>query len=310
MKWEGNAFRDWMRAQEEALHKQARIAGLLGHSSSIGTAREFLVKRFLEAVLPPSVHIGSGIIIDANDNQSKQIDIILFDSRFPLMEVDPGIGLYPVEGVIATIEVKTRLNKKELGIALDNCKSVLDLELGSPALGGFEARVAGLIKENKHRTEQEAKIRAGCELMPATYIFSFSGLNPKKICEYTDNWFTANSLPVLKIGNKSGWCPGLPRVLVSGNSIGAMNDGWFSMVLSADDETKLQACERLMMSFWKTQVPYWWLATHIVHTVCCRLGMRHASSGHRYRIDHYIDRPETIDEFQFFRADSTHFGAE
>src|SRR5438552_2789462 len=130
--WEGKLFREWFIAQERSLHQQAELAGLLQHSTTVGTAREFLVRTFLAAVLPPIIHIGSGVIIDAHDRRSKQIDVILYDSRFPLMEFERGIGLYPVEAVVATIEVKSQLTAKELRLALDNCHSVHSLGLASP----------------------------------------------------------------------------------------------------------------------------------------------------------------------------------
>lgn len=78
------------------------MGGLLDHAPTIGPVREFLVRRVLKTILPTSVHIGSGKVIDHQGKSSKQIDIIIYDPRFPMMNLDGG-GLYFVEGVLATI---------------------------------------------------------------------------------------------------------------------------------------------------------------------------------------------------------------
>src|SRR5205823_4640495 len=96
----------WFDRLETTLETEAKQAGLLEHSTMVGSAREFLVKRVLRSILPPLLHIGSGKIIDATGRSSNQVDIILYDSRFPVFEIESGVGLYPIEGVLGTIEVK------------------------------------------------------------------------------------------------------------------------------------------------------------------------------------------------------------
>ncbi len=103
----------WFDKREAVLSQEAELAGLLEHSTMIGTAREFMVKRVLKSIMPPSIHVGTGKVIDYQDNVSRQQDIVLFDHRFPLFEIDSGVGMYPLEGVIATIEVKSTLTHKE-----------------------------------------------------------------------------------------------------------------------------------------------------------------------------------------------------
>ncbi len=303
MTWKGNKFREWIKSQESSLHHQANLAGLLSHSSTVGTAREFLVKRVLQAVLPPLIHVGSGILVDAHDNSSKQIDVVLYDSRFPLMEFDQGVGIYPIEGVVATIEVKTDLSSAtSLKSALENCYSVLSLSLASPNANAIRKRANGLQVELK-TSQFESRIHAGCELVPATYIFAYSGCSAKSLCATASEWFSERNEPMLQIGPDAkngpcGLCPGLPRVIVSGNSVGIAHDGWFKPVPGDEDAAKIQAevgqDYRVMMAFWTSEVPYWWLASHVLHTACNRLGMSHAASGLRYKIDHYVDRPEDM----------------
>jgi len=106
------SVQQWFDHFEITLSHEAKQAGLLEHSSLVGSAREFIVKRVLQSILPPIVHIGSGKVLDFHGKRSRQIDIIVFDSRFPVFEIQSGIGIYPLEGVIATIEVKSTLTKK------------------------------------------------------------------------------------------------------------------------------------------------------------------------------------------------------
>jgi len=80
--------------------------------------------------LPPIVHIGSGKVVDFEGKKSRQIDIIVYDSRFPTFEIQSGMGIYLLEGVIAIIEVKSTLTRKSLFEALDNTQSLIQLTPG------------------------------------------------------------------------------------------------------------------------------------------------------------------------------------
>lgn len=115
----------WLDQKELTIKSEAKQAGFLGHGTMVGSAREFLVSNVLRSILPPTVHVCSGRIIGST-KVSKQIDIILYDSRCPMMEFQPGNGVYFSEGVIGTIEVKSQLDRKNLKDALNNCASVFD----------------------------------------------------------------------------------------------------------------------------------------------------------------------------------------
>ncbi len=43
---------DWFDGLETTFESEARLAGLLGHGSTIGQAREFLIARLLKTILP------------------------------------------------------------------------------------------------------------------------------------------------------------------------------------------------------------------------------------------------------------------
>jgi hypothetical protein len=162
---------DWFDGLEGVLHSEAQLSGLLAHGSTIGQAREFVVTRLLKTILPSSVHIGSGKVIDSNGSYSKQIDIVIYDPRFPLMRVDGG-GLYFVEGVLATMEVKSTITSDELKVSLENCKSVLGLSPHGEHPEEAEARIAFYMKKGG-LSHQMAEHRFWYMFRPATYVFAF-----------------------------------------------------------------------------------------------------------------------------------------
>jgi hypothetical protein len=117
---------DWLDGLESALEPEAKSRGLLDHGAATSQVREFLVENLLKTILPPAVHIGKGKVIDSLGNFSRQFDIIVYDARFPLMNVEGGC-LYFVEGVLATIDVKSTIDGNGLRTALENSRSVLTL---------------------------------------------------------------------------------------------------------------------------------------------------------------------------------------
>lgn len=278
----------WFDHFETTMGHEAEQAGLLEHSSIVGSAREFIVKRVLRSILPPIIHIGTGKVVDLHGKKSRQIDIIVYDSRFPVFEIQSGIGIYLLEGVIATIEVKSTLTKKSLFEALDNTLSILQLTPGlvSTTASRWMARAKTIEAEGYSR--KEARRKAGFEFMPATYVFSFtSKFRAKGLCNNVDKWFCAEGKPVLSDDH----CAVLPRVVACGSSLGLLNDG-----LTRIDPDKNVIAEwskehsepNHMMIFWDTKRRLGWLMIHLLHTVCSRIGLSHAVSGAEYGIDQHL----------------------
>jgi len=84
----------------------------LEHGLTNGELKEIFVSKVLSHFLPSQYDLGSGVIINKDGQQSNQTDIIVYDKRFlPPFIKEQHIGVYPVESVLATIEVKSKLNK-------------------------------------------------------------------------------------------------------------------------------------------------------------------------------------------------------
>ena len=82
-------------------------------------------------LLPKSIGIGSGCIIDSYGNTSKQMDIVLYEKDFcPVFCINESTETtyYPCEGVVAVGEVKSSLNTKELTDIFKKMESVKKLK--------------------------------------------------------------------------------------------------------------------------------------------------------------------------------------
>jgi len=100
---------------EKYLAARGRIAASSGHPVIKGTAREAFVKEFLGCHLSERLAIGTGEIIDANSKAGEsrnQHDVILYKPEYPRIEFGGGVTAYLAESVVATIEVKSVLDKQ------------------------------------------------------------------------------------------------------------------------------------------------------------------------------------------------------
>lgn len=98
------------------------------HNGVKGSAREDLLKDYLRDLLPNKYSISSGIIIDFNQNQSKQQDFIIHDAfNCPSFFKTDSNTILPIESVYATIEIKSTLNYDTLKQSVENIESVRKL---------------------------------------------------------------------------------------------------------------------------------------------------------------------------------------
>jgi hypothetical protein len=108
-------------AVEAQLLATSKIPANTGHSLHKGTPREAFIKKFLEGHLSERVAVGTGEIIDCNSRpnppstaQRNQYDIVLYKRDYPKLDIGGGICAFLAESVVATIEVKSTLDRDEL----------------------------------------------------------------------------------------------------------------------------------------------------------------------------------------------------
>ncbi len=96
--------------------QMARAADGITHSGVRGRVREILIKELFKPLLPSHIGISSGQIIACKSGKlSREQDIIIYDkSLLPAMDFDADTAIVPIESVLYTIEIKSRLTKAEL----------------------------------------------------------------------------------------------------------------------------------------------------------------------------------------------------
>ena len=274
---------EWFDQLEGVLESEARLNGLLDHSTTTGNAREFLVTRVLRTILPAGVHIGTGKVIDNVGSCSKQIDIVIYDPRFPLMKVEGG-GLYFVEGVLATIEVKSTIDSAELVKSLNNCKSVLDLHVNGEHPEEAAARIAFYAKRG-NLSQREAEHRFWYMFRPATYTFAFaSKLSFHTTYSSVKDWWESIDCA------HSAFFPLLPRVMTAGNVVAFVNDGRVTLNSSSGSQH--------VMSVFATSRRFRWFAVHLMDSVSLRLGLRNFAEKFDYKISNYFPWDDYVNEIQ------------
>ena len=83
----------------------------------------------LGAFVPQRYGLGSGLLIDSDDRYSRQTDVLLFDqSDEPAALAQTTQLLFPVENVLAAIEVKTTLRKEDIDDCFKKSESIRTLD--------------------------------------------------------------------------------------------------------------------------------------------------------------------------------------
>lgn len=253
-------IRSWFDNFEKVLLIQAKTAGLLDHNPTIGQIREFFVQNILSNFLPSGLTVGSGQVISSlNDEISKQIDIIIYDNRFPKFSItgSPMNALYPVEGVVATIEIKSKLDATRLKEALYNCASIIKLpiQINSEDMKNL---IEKLMKQN-NIGRKDAEQMALWKVSPKTYVYAFQGYK-KDIAAFIkaiQDWAQESKL----LG--SYFAPGLPRVIVGEGVVG----------FTRDDKI-IMSNENVFLAF-PTNIRFGLIASHLLAHIADRMKFRH-----------------------------------
>jgi hypothetical protein len=146
-----------------------------------GRLREVVVSELIKPFLPPHIHVATGMIIDQYGKQSSQIDVILYDEQItaPIM-LTSSEGLIPCHSVVATIEVKSWLSRKDISDAVQNARSVklLGYDYDKMPLSGergfeylFQQKLFDLLPDNNEKLIMQNALFTVSS--PACYVFAF-----------------------------------------------------------------------------------------------------------------------------------------
>lgn len=105
------------------------IAKEISHKQTAGEARESALRGLLEKYLSRRVGVDRGFVIDAHGGESKQIDVVIYDTSVGTVFDVSGAKHFPCESVIAVGEVKSDISStSKLQDALDKIRSVKELD--------------------------------------------------------------------------------------------------------------------------------------------------------------------------------------
>jgi len=112
---------------KNTLNKSESVSNVK-HALTKGDAREIFVSELLKPFLNPNLCISKGIIIDSQNTQSDEVDIIIYNPNvIPPFLLNKIKGFIPCESVVATIQVKSKMDKKELKSSIINAISIKKL---------------------------------------------------------------------------------------------------------------------------------------------------------------------------------------
>jgi len=120
------------------LIEKAKGISDIHHKGIKGRLRELFITEILNSFLTVQFGIGTGSIINQKGVQSNQTDIIIYDKRIlPPFIKEKNLAVYPAESVIATIEVKSVLDKKQL-LAAEKSAKMLKNKVFNPEESLFD----------------------------------------------------------------------------------------------------------------------------------------------------------------------------
>lgn len=160
--------------------------GKLIHSGEFGTYREEIIRGFLKLCVPARLEIGTGFLMNSAGEISTQADIVIYaPSAVPRIESNEHQRFFPIEGVCAIGEVKSRLSKAGLRDALNKLarvKATADISL--PATPIF--RDASIISYPFNREEIEY------DQILSILICEAFDFDPKTFSNEIDDWYESD----------------------------------------------------------------------------------------------------------------------
>ncbi len=139
------------------------------HGGLKGGEAERLVRDFLTAHLPRRFGVGSGFILDANDEVSSQTDVIIYDAfNCPVYRASDEAGIFPSQNVVGVIEVKSVLDKQKLLDAAKKIHTVKQLaKIPAPEQLGRTSQTFGFVFAFSSSISQETIAKHYTEFLKA-----------------------------------------------------------------------------------------------------------------------------------------------
>lgn len=163
----------------EQLAKQA--SDLINHPGEKGRASEQIARGIIRAILPKKFSIGTGFIVSSRGHRSRQQDLVLFDETMNAPILLAGdVGIFPVECVYGTVEIKSTLNGKTIREAAESIAEVR----GFGRRRYYKTRALLETKRGRKTTLAMHEIQWINKFAPRSYLFAF---NTRHTIEWLEN---------------------------------------------------------------------------------------------------------------------------
>lgn len=108
----------------EILANKDRVRNLINHWGEDGRYKEAVLKSVIQRFLPERYRIGSGFVVRKGNNReehhpSKQLDIIIYDTSYPVLFKEGDFVILTADSVSAIIEVKANLTNQGVTQVID-----------------------------------------------------------------------------------------------------------------------------------------------------------------------------------------------
>ena len=105
----------------------------LHHGGLKGGEAEMLVRQFLCDHIPKRFDVTAGLILDPNDQVSRQTDVIIYDAlNCPAYRTSETAAIIPSDNAAATVEVKSVLDKEQMHDAFAKASVIKGLAKKTP----------------------------------------------------------------------------------------------------------------------------------------------------------------------------------
>lgn len=110
---------------KEIISTNKRVRDLVTHWGEEGRYKEVVFKNILKRYLPKNLEIATGFIIKptrrGEHEESKQIDVIIYENSFPVLFKEADFVIMTPEGVRGIVEVKANLLNQNIEQVIQTC---------------------------------------------------------------------------------------------------------------------------------------------------------------------------------------------
>ena len=178
-------FIDKFKKEVESLISDRDFSEAIDRMATRGDIIEEAISSLFSKYFPNRCGFGKGIILDSFDNKSKEVDIVIFDKDNipPICFGDKSKnkerveGFFPIESCWYAIEIKKKLNNKELEKTIENLDSVKELKsLNRRPVRMLFACSSDLVGDDiKKEFERYKKMDKNWDTDPAVHVLCIIG---------------------------------------------------------------------------------------------------------------------------------------